>query len=402
MEPISFIIPSRNNLSYLKMCYNSIRKNAGYRHEICFADDASSDGTWEWLQEIGEKDNLVKYYRNPGPEREGLTILYDSLVENVATTDRLFFFHSDMYLLPNAVEEIDKYLEEGVVVSLTRVEPPLHPAGPEKIIQDFGIEPEELKEQELLDWYNRYEPNPTGYFEEYTEGVFAPWAITRKDFEEIGGHDPLFRPQSKEDSDIFNRLHLNGVEFKQTWKGLVYHMTCRGSRFNPMAGGGVGKDSPEWLYTTNKNMREFIRKWGTPVQHDQMMKPIVSPVYSIGFELTEAADVNLIRALEPWCGYMVVPAAEEIEQYIKEEQPNTDYQLDKKLHTDLPGIPMYDIRVRFNPWDFTQESFNILQKLPDIIKDSGEEGQEFELDIFEISIDKMTEHQEDNIVCSSN
>jgi glycosyltransferase involved in cell wall biosynthesis len=402
MEPISFIIPSRNNLSYLKMCYNSIRKNAGYRHEICFADDASSDGTWEWLQEIGEKDNLVKYYRNPGPEREGLTILYDSLVENVATTDRLFFFHSDMYLLPNAVEEIDKYLEEGVVVSLTRVEPPLHPAGPEKIIQDFGIEPEELKEQELLDWYNRYEPNPTGYFEEYTEGVFAPWAITRKDFEEIGGHDPLFRPQSKEDSDIFNRLHLNGVEFKQTWKGLVYHMTCRGSRFNPMAGGGVGKDSPEWLYTTNKNMREFIRKWGTAVQHDEMMKPIVSPVYSIGFELTEAADVNLIRALEPWCGYMVVPAAEEIEQYIKEEQPNTDYQLDKKLHTDLPGIPMYDIRVRFNPWDFTQESFNILQKLPDIIKDSGEEGQEFELDIFEISIDKMTEHQEDNIVCSSN
>jgi glycosyltransferase involved in cell wall biosynthesis len=402
MEPISFIIPSRNNLSYLKMCYNSIRKNAGYRHEICFADDASSDGTWEWLQEIGEKDNLVKYYRNPGPEREGLTILYDSLVENVATTDRLFFFHSDMYLLPNAVEEIDKYLEEGVVVSLTRVEPPLHPAGSEKIIQDFGMEPEELKEQELLDWYNRYEPNPTGYFEEYTEGVFAPWAITRKDFEEIGGHDPLFRPQSKEDSDIFNRLMLNGVEFKQTWKGLVYHMTCRGSRFNPMAGGGVGKDSPEWLYTTNKNMREFIRKWGTAVQHDEYMKPIVSPVYSIGFELTEAADVNMIRTLEPWCGYMVVPAAEEIEQYIKEEQPNTDYQLDRKLHTDLPGIPMYDIRVRFNPWDFTQESFNILQKLPDIIKDSGEEGQEFELDIFEISIDKMTEHQEDNIVCSSN
>ena len=397
MKPVSFIIPSRNNLSYLKMCYNSIRKNAGYIHEICFADDASTDGTWEWLQEIGEKDNLVKYYRNPGPEREGLTILYDSLVDNVATTDRLFFFHSDMYLLPNAVEEIDKYLKEGVVVSLTRVEPPLHPAGPEKIIQDFGIEPEELKEQELLDWFNRYKPT-----QETTEGVFAPWAITRKDFEEIGGHDFLFRPQSKEDSDIFNRLHLTGVKFIQTWKGLVYHMTCRGSRFNPMAGGGVGKDSPEWLYTTNKNMREFIRKWGTAVQHDEMMKPIVSPVYSIGFELTEAADVNLIRALEPWCGYMVVPAAEEIEQYIKEEQPNTDYQLDKKLHTDLPGIPMYDIRVRFNPWDFTQESFNILQKLPDIIKDSGEEGQEFELDIFEISIDKMTEHQEDNIVCSSN
>ena len=392
MKPVSFIIPSRNNLSYLKMCYNSIRKNAGYIHEICFADDASTDGTWEWLQEIGEKDNLVKYYRNPGPEREGLTILYDDLVENVATTDRLFFFHSDMYLMPGAMEQIDKYLEEGVVVSLTRVEPPLHPSGPEKIVMDFGIEPEELKEQELLDWYNRYKPQ-----QETTEGVFAPWAITRKDFESVGGHDPLFRPQSKEDSDIFNRIQLNGGKFVQTWKGLVYHMTCRGSRFNPMAGGGVGKDSPEWIHTTTKNMREFIRKWGTMVQHDQFMKPIVSPVYSIGFELTKSAPIDMIRLLEPYCQYMVVPAREELLQYIEEEQPNTDYQLDKKLHTDIPKNPIYDIKVVFDPTHFTQQSFDILQKLPDIIKDSGSEGDRFELDIFDIWIEQMIEHQENNI-----
>ncbi len=392
MKPVSFIIPSRNNLSYLKMCYNSIRKNAGYIHEICFADDASTDGTWEWLQEIGEKDNLVKYYRNPGPEREGLTILYDDLVENVATTDRLFFFHSDMYLMPGAMEQIDKYLEEGVVVSLTRVEPPLHPSGPEKIVMDFGMEPEELKEQELLDWYNRYKPQ-----QETTEGVFAPWAITRKDFESVGGHDPLFRPQSKEDSDIFNRIQLNGGKFVQTWKGLVYHMTCRGSRFNPMAGGAVGKDSPEWIHTTTKNMREFIRKWGTMVQHDQFMKPIVSPVYSIGFELTKSAPIDMIRLLEPYCQYMVVPAREELLQYIKEEQPNTDYQLDKKLHTDIPKNPIYDIKVVFDPTKFTQQSFDILQKLPDIIKDSGSEGDRFELDIFDIWIEQMIEHQKDNI-----
>ena len=37
--------------------------------------------------------------------------------------------------------------------------------------------------------------------------------------------------QSKEDSDIFNRFVLNGYELIQTWKGFVYHMTCRGSRF---------------------------------------------------------------------------------------------------------------------------------------------------------------------------
>ena len=392
MKPISFIIPSRNNKTYLEMCYNSIRKNSGYTHEICFADDFSEDGTWEYLQEIKSKDDNVKIYRNEGPERLGLTILYDKIVEEMATNDRLLFFHSDMYLFPEALDYVDEYLKEGVVVTLTRVEPPLHPEGPEKIVVDFGIEPDELKEQQLLDWYRRYEPT-----QEITEGVFAPWSIMRKDFESIGGHDKLFRPQSKEDSDIFNRLHLSGVKFIQTWKGLVYHMTSRGSRFNPYSGGAPGKDSPEWLYTTNKNMREFIRKWGTMVQHDQFMKPIVSPVYSIGFELTKPAPVDMIRLLEPWCQYMVVPAREELLQYIEEEQPNTDYQLDKKLHTDIPKNPIYDIKVVFDPTKFNQQSFNILQKLPDIIKDSGSEGERFELDIFDIWIEQMVEHQEDNI-----
>ena len=392
MKPISFIIPSRNNKTYLEMCYNSIRKNSGYTHEICFADDFSEDGTWEYLQEIKSKDDNVKIYRNEGPERLGLTILYDKIVEEMATNDRLLFFHSDMYLFPEALDYVDEYLKEGVVVTLTRVEPPLHPEGPEKIVVDFGIEPDELKEQQLLDWYRRYEPT-----QEITEGVFAPWSIMRKDFESIGGHDKLFRPQSKEDSDIFNRLHLSGVKFIQTWKGLVYHMTSRGSRFNPYSGGAPGKDSPEWLYTTNKNMREFIRKWGTMVQHDHHMKPIVSPVYSIGFELTKPAPVDMIRLLEPFCQYMVVPAREELLQYIEEEQPNTDYQLDKKLHTDIPKNPIYDIKVVFDPTHFTQQSFNILQKLPDIIKDSGSEGERFELDIFDIWIEQMVEHQEDNI-----
>ena len=57
MTPISFIIPSRNNLKYLKWSYNSIRNNLGYFHEICMADDFSDDGTWEWLQEIASKED---------------------------------------------------------------------------------------------------------------------------------------------------------------------------------------------------------------------------------------------------------------------------------------------------------------------------------------------------------
>ena len=148
---ISFIQPSRNNLKYLKWSYNSIRKNLGYRHEICWADDFSDDGTWEWMQEIAEKDGNIKIHRNEGPTRLGHTILYDTLVD-MATSDIVMIYHADMYACPNLDVEILKHLEKGKVVSATRIEPPLHPDGPEKVLCDFGIEPEEFDEQGLLSW----------------------------------------------------------------------------------------------------------------------------------------------------------------------------------------------------------------------------------------------------------
>ena len=61
---ISFIVPSRNNLKYLKWCYDSIRKNQGkHEVEICVADDASTDGTWEWCKSTMESDSNFKSIR---------------------------------------------------------------------------------------------------------------------------------------------------------------------------------------------------------------------------------------------------------------------------------------------------------------------------------------------------
>ena len=96
-------------------------------------------------------------------------------------------------------------------------------------MEDFGIEAEEFRERELLRFVDELDTGELG--QETTQGIFAPWAIYKEDFLSIGGHDPLYAPQSKEDSDIFNRFVLNGYELIQTWKGFVYHMTCRGSRF---------------------------------------------------------------------------------------------------------------------------------------------------------------------------
>ena len=154
MKTISFIQPSRNNKKYLKWSYDSIRKNLGYRHEICWADDASDDGTWMWMNMIADKDKNVKIYRNEGPKRLGHTILYDTLVD-MATNDIVMIYHADMYACPGMDVQVLRHLQRGKVVSATRIEPPLHPDGPEKILKDFGIEPEEFKELELLKFVDK-------------------------------------------------------------------------------------------------------------------------------------------------------------------------------------------------------------------------------------------------------
>ena len=47
MEKITFVIPSRNNLEFLQLAYQSIR-NLETQHEILVLNDASTDGTQEW------------------------------------------------------------------------------------------------------------------------------------------------------------------------------------------------------------------------------------------------------------------------------------------------------------------------------------------------------------------
>ena len=58
---ITFCIPSKNNLRYLKACIPSIRENA-YRkdHDIIIFVDSDYDGTVDWLKENSNKYNIIK------------------------------------------------------------------------------------------------------------------------------------------------------------------------------------------------------------------------------------------------------------------------------------------------------------------------------------------------------
>jgi len=387
MDKITFVLPSRNNLEFLQLAYKSIR-DLETKHEILILDDASIDGTKEWVKSLNDED-LITYY-NPGPERIGIVGMFDKGIE-MARTEIIFAFHADMVAAPNLDKNILKHLKPGIVVSATRVEPPLHPQGPEKITMNWGNEIEEFNYDITKPRFIELEQLNK---DKFTEGIFAPWCMYKSDYLAIGGHDELFAPQSKEDSDLFNRFVLKGYKVIQSWDGLVYHFTSRGSRFNKYAGGAAGKNSDEWLHTTNKNARNFIRKWGHFVKHDVYMKPIIPHKYDIGFVVSNC-NLETLAILEPWCDNIYIE--DEMgtigSSYRDLEQKHTLINLKDKIKLIGHDAPNNDIIIEFDAKQLNQESFKTITQFSDIITQSGEVG-EFELDIFDISIAYMDTYED--------
>jgi glycosyltransferase involved in cell wall biosynthesis len=177
-QRITFVIPCRNNLKYLKQAIHSIESNYGNTHDIVILDDASTDGTWEWVQSYAAGMDYIITYRNGGADRVGHTVLYD-IGFKLAKTPVVSILHSDMIVTQNYVGNMLKNLTPLSVVSATRIEPPLHPPGPEKYVMDFGMEPESFDNGAFQKFV--YE---TEYVNEgkVTNGIFAPWMMYREDF----------------------------------------------------------------------------------------------------------------------------------------------------------------------------------------------------------------------------
>jgi hypothetical protein len=122
------------------------------------------------------------------------------------------------------------------------------------------------------------------------------------------------------------------------------------------------------------------------------MHPIVSPRYDISFVVSNC-DANLMGILEPWCDqlHLTNTPNDVILHYIKTEQPNTQFDLSKRVISSDHAET--DVVVEFDARRLTQQSFNMLHVMSDIIKDSGEVGQ-FEIDIFKLTIRDMVELQD--------
>ncbi len=262
--PLSFCISTYNNLEYLKIAIDSVRKNSFYKSApfIIHAENCS-DGTDEWLKENYKKYNL-EYYIDKNDIPLGIGGGMNFCADKVKT-EFIMFLHSDFYVTKNwdkpLVDIFDKYPDKKMWVNSHRIEPNMFGNSIDRpgtvIVEkdifgayyyDFNINVFEEWGQEFVKM-NDFEV-PKG------EGVSG--LIRKKDWDEIGGNDPLFAPSSWDDMDLFLRMLQKDFKFVLTSKSLVWHFGARGSH---RLEENNNQSSQRQKQAEQKNIKKWLEKW---------------------------------------------------------------------------------------------------------------------------------------------
>jgi GT2 family glycosyltransferase len=264
MSPITFCISTYNNLPYLKLAIESVRKNSYFKDApfIIHAENCT-DGTDIWL-----KDNMNQYdlevYIEHNNEAVGIGGGMNFCADKVKT-EYINFLHSDFYVTKDWDIELlkihEKYPEEKLWVNSYRIEPDMFnsPQRPGTLIIDkdaFGCYHDNFLAQTLENWVQEFK-EMNDYFE-IPKGEGVSGLVKKSVWDEVGGNDPRFAPTSWDDMDLFLRMLQHGVRFVLPFSSIVWHFGARGShRLEENA----GSTSQRQRDAEQKNVMKWLDKW---------------------------------------------------------------------------------------------------------------------------------------------
>ena len=262
---ITFCISTFNNLPYLKIAIKSVRENSYYdKAPFIIHAENCTDGTDRWLIDNKEKYNLDVYL----DKNKVLLGIGGGMnfCANKVETEYIMFLHSDFYVTKNWDLELynifKKYPNQKMWVNSHRVEPNMfnNPSSrPGTVIVDkemFGAYHHDFKDQIFEQWANEFtEMNDF----EIPKGEGVSGLIRKKDWDHIGGNDPLFAPASWEDMHLFLRMINEGYRFILPSKSLIWHFGARGSH---RLEENDGKSSERQIKAEQANQIKWLKKWG--------------------------------------------------------------------------------------------------------------------------------------------
>ena len=208
----SIIIPTYNNLEYLKLCLTSIKKNSQYKHEIIIHINDGSDGTYNFVKTQNYKFTHSKL-------NIGLCKAMNSAVK-ISSKKYIVYAHDDMYFCPGwdvtFFEEIQKHDEDkDFFLSGTMIQP-----FKSFIYLDCGKKIEDFNETKLLKEFNKINYN------DFQGSSWAPSLIPVKTWNKVGGFSEEYGPGLGSDPDFNMKLWKIGVRlFKGLGRSRVYHFS---------------------------------------------------------------------------------------------------------------------------------------------------------------------------------
>ena len=233
----SILIPSYNNLEYLKNCIKSLKKNSKYSHQIIIHINEGTDGSLEYVKE----NNLEYTFSN---ENIGMPKALNKSSE-LAKFDYILISHDDFYYCPGwdveLVNNVNFIGHNNFYLSSTMV-------GAGQVEFDAGQTVDNFDETKLL---NNLEKIKTIDFQGTTK---CPGLIHKEVWKRVGGWSEEFSPTGGDDTDFAMKLwKINIRIFKGLGKSLAYHFGSITTR---------KKDKSLFTYLGSRGNKIFLKKWG--------------------------------------------------------------------------------------------------------------------------------------------
>jgi len=231
------LLPSWNNVEFLKICVESIQKNSHFEVQIIVIVNEGNDGTLEWLENKDEVDYIHA--------KSNIGICYGlNIARSLIKSDYVVYVNDDMYLLPDWDLELYKEIEQighkNFMLSSTMIEP-VETGNSCVIVKDYGHDYLDFKEKELLKDY-------TGLLTEDWSGSTWPPNVVHIDmWDLVGGLSIEYSPGMYSDPDFARKLFEAGVRiFKGKGNSLVYHFGSKSTK----------------RIKKNNGRKTFLLKWG--------------------------------------------------------------------------------------------------------------------------------------------
>ena len=232
----SIIIPTFNNLEYLKLCLKSLKKNSNYEHDIIIFINEGNDGTLTYA-----KDNNLKFLHSN--INKGVCFAFNESAK-IAKNKYLVLAHDDMYFCPRwdsiFFDELKKIKVEDFFVSGTMVQ-----NFKSYIYLDCGNSHSNFNEDKLL------KELPKIKFNNFQGSHWQPSLVPLTTWNKVGGFSMEFSPGLGSDPDFSMKLWKIGVRlFKGLGSCRVYHFSS------------ISLRKRAW----NNGAKTFLLKWGISIK----------------------------------------------------------------------------------------------------------------------------------------